>query len=194
MFSFAFFIYVFVASFTPGPNNIMAMSSANLYGFRKTRPFIFGVAAGFLIVMLICSYFNVMLHAFIPRIQFWMNLLGCVYMTYLALKIMRSRTKDASGQQQQANSFLTGAILQFVNPKGILYGITAVSTFIIPFYNSSVAVLVAVSVFMAFVAVLSTSCWAMFGSLFKRFLSRYEKPFNIAMGMLLIYGAVSIYV
>lgn len=193
MLSLSFFIYVFVASFTPGPNNIMAMSSANRFGFRRTGPFILGVAAGFFLVMLVCSYFNVVLHAFIPRIQMVMNLLGCLYMAYLAVKIIRSTSKGKDGELAQANSFFTGAALQFVNPKGILYGITAVSTFIIP-VTQSVHVLLLVSLFLAAAAVMSTSCWAMFGSLFKRFLARYERPFNLVMGLLLLYGAVSVYV
>ncbi len=41
-----FLLYVFVTSFTPGPNNMMAMAYANKYGFRKSLRFIFGVTAG----------------------------------------------------------------------------------------------------------------------------------------------------
>jgi len=34
--------------------------------------------------------------------------------------------------------------------------------------------------------------WALFGALFKKFLSRYRTPFNLVMGLLLLYGAISI--
>lgn len=193
MFSVSFLIFVMVATFTPGPNNIISMSSANQFGFKKTLGFIVGVAAGFFVVMLLCSFFNVVLYSFIPRITFWMNLFGCLYMTYLAFKIMRSRSKEREGKQRKISSFFSGVILQFVNPKGILYGITAVSSFVIPF-DQSPAGLLLVSAMLALLALLSTSCWAMFGLLFKRFLSKYEGPFNMAMGLLLLYGAVSIYV
>ncbi|HWJ02835.1 MAG TPA: lysine transporter LysE, partial [Verrucomicrobiae bacterium] len=32
----AFLSYVLVTSFTPGPNNIMSMSNASRYGFKKS--------------------------------------------------------------------------------------------------------------------------------------------------------------
>lgn len=57
----SFLLYVFVTSFTPGPNNIMAMLLANKYGLKKTIRFCLGVGAGFFVIMLLCSYFNLCL-------------------------------------------------------------------------------------------------------------------------------------
>ena len=39
----AFVAFVFVMFFTPGPNNIMLMSSGLTYGFRRTLPHMAGV-------------------------------------------------------------------------------------------------------------------------------------------------------
>ncbi|CAM5733079.1 hypothetical protein SAFG77S_11452 [Streptomyces afghaniensis] len=39
----SFLLFVLVSSFTPGPNNFMAMSFANKYGFKKTIKFSLGV-------------------------------------------------------------------------------------------------------------------------------------------------------
>lgn len=36
-------LYAFISSFTPGPNNIMAMYLAQKHGFRKTFKFCLGV-------------------------------------------------------------------------------------------------------------------------------------------------------
>ena len=87
----SFLLYVFVTSFTPGPNNIMAMLFANKYGFKKTIRFCLGVGAGFFVIMLLCSYFNLLLKNFIPKIEFLMMILGAVYMLYLAIKIIISK-------------------------------------------------------------------------------------------------------
>ncbi|MFE3888002.1 lysine transporter LysE [Priestia sp. YIM B13446] len=152
----SFLLYIFVTSFTPGPNNIMAMLFANKYGLRKTTKFCLGVGAGFLVVMLLCSYFNVLLQNSIPKIEFFM-----------------------------------GMLLQFINPKGILYGITAIATFILPYHNSNFS-LIMYSLFLAFVGFVSTFCWSLFGSVFQKFLSKYKSQFNIVMALLLMYSAVSI--
>ncbi len=188
-----FLSYIIATSFTPGPNNIMAMSNANQHGLRKTFRFIFGVTVGFFAIMLLSSFFNLVLYNYIPRIKFVMNLLGSLYMAYLAFKIMKTnKTKNKEQVSDTLNSFFTGFILQFINPKGILYGITAISTFVIPFYKSALSLLL-FSVLLAFVGFLSTFMWAVFGSLFQKFLSNYERPFHIAMGLLLLYSAISIF-
>jgi threonine/homoserine/homoserine lactone efflux protein len=48
------------------------------------------------------------------------------------------------------------------------------------------------TIFLSSLILISVSLWALFGALFKRFLSRYRKPFNLVMGLLLLYGAISI--
>lgn len=188
-----FLSYVFVTSFTPGPNNIMSMANANQYGFIKTLKFVLGVSVGFFAIMLLSCYFNLLLFRFIPKIELVMSVLGSIYMLYLAFKIVKSRANTTDNSGEKANSFFSGIILQFINPKGIIYGITAISTFIIQFHKSNLSFVV-VSLFLAFVALVSTSSWASFGAVFQRFLSRYQTPFNVVMGLLLIYSAVAIFV
>lgn len=187
----SFLLFVFVTSFTPGPNNIMAMLFANKYGLKKTIKFCFGVGAGFFVIMLLCSYFNVLLENFIPKIEFIMTILGAIYMLYLAIKIISSSTKAKDDNDDKNNSFIAGMLLQFINPKGILYGITAISTFILPYHSSNFSLLF-FSLFLAFVGFMSTFCWSMFGSVFQTFLSKYRSQFNVIMALLLVYSAISI--
>ncbi|MFF2753120.1 LysE family transporter [Psychrobacillus sp. NPDC058041] len=189
----SFLLYVFVTSFTPGPNNIMAMLFANKFGLKKTIRFCLGVGAGFFVIMLLSSYFNLVLGNFIPKIEFIMTILGAIYMLYLAIKIITSKNNDQNNKGDKNNSFLTGMLLQFINPKGILYGITATSTFILPYYTSNFSLLI-FSLFLAFVGFMSTFCWSMFGSIFQKFLSTYRNQFNIIMALLLLYSAISILV
>ncbi|WP_391209667.1 LysE family transporter [Psychrobacillus sp. L4] len=187
----SFLLFVFVTSFTPGPNNIMAMLFANKFGLKKTIRFCLGVGAGFFVIMLLSIYFNLMLGNFIPKIEFFMTILGAIYMLYLATKIITSKTNDQDNKVDKNNSFLTGMLLQFINPKGILYGITATSTFILPYHTSNF-ILLFFSLFLAFVGFMSTFCWSMFGSIFQTFLSTYRNQFNIIMALLLVYTAFSI--
>ncbi|MFD9625717.1 LysE family transporter [Peribacillus muralis] len=189
----SFLLFVFVTSFTPGPNNIMAMLFANKYGFKRTLKFCFGVGAGFFVIMILSSYFNLLLKNFIPKIELIMTILAALYMLYLASKIIKSKNNEKDDDGDKNNRFLSGMLLQFINPKGILYGITAVSTFIIPYYTSNTSLLF-FSLFLAFIGFLSTMSWSMFGSLFQRFLTKYSRQFNIIMALLLVYSAISILV
>lgn len=187
-----FLSYVFVTTFTPGPNNIMSMTNANRDGFKKTIKFNFGVFAGFLVIMLACSYFNLLLFNLIPSIKIFMSIIGSTYMLYLAYKIYTSKSVEGEGDNTHINSFLTGLIMQFVNVKVILYGITVFSSFIIPYYSNP-ASQVLFSLLLAFIGFVSTTCWALFGALFQKLLSKYRKAFNIIMSLLLIYSAIAIF-
>jgi cysteine/O-acetylserine efflux protein len=189
----SFLLYIFVTSFTPGPNNIMAMLFANEYGLKKTIKFCLGVGTGFLIVMLLCSYFNILLENFIPKIEFFMEILGAIYMIYLAIKIFLSKNDNENNNEDRNNSFFMGMILQFINPKGILYGITAIATFILPYHDSNFSIIL-YSIFLALVGFLGTFSWSLFGAVFQKLLSKYRSQFNLIMALLLVYSAVSIFI
>lgn len=187
-----FLSYVLVTTFTPGPNNIMSMTNANRDGFKKTLNFDLGVFAGFFVMMLACSYFNLLLFNLIPKIKIFMSIIGSAYMIYLAYKIYTSKVVEGESNNTHINSFFTGLMMQFVNVKVILYGLTVVSSFIIP-YSSNPAVLILFSLLLASLAFVSTACWAMFGALFQKFLSKYRKAFNTVMSLLLLYSAIAIF-
>nr|WP_206701425.1 LysE family transporter [Cytobacillus firmus] len=189
----SFFLYVFVTSFTPGPNNIMAMVFANRFGLRNTIRFCLGVSAGFFVIMILCSYFNLLLHQYIPRVELIMTIIGVIYMLFLAFKIMTSKSDDPNHKDGKHNGFLIGMLLQFINPKGILYGVTVISTFILP-YHTSHASLIFFSILLAFVGFLSTFCWSVFGSVFQTFLAKYRNQFNVIMALLLVYSAGTVLV
>ncbi len=193
----AFLSYVIVVSFTPGPNNILSMVNASRDGFKKTLRFLLGIFTGFFTLLLLSSYFNLVLFSLMPKIRLLMSIVGASYMTYLAIKIMKSKKapegdEDTSDKgTRKINSYSTGLAMQFVNPKGVLYCITVVANFIIPFYKSGI-ILFLFSLFLALVGFSSVCSWALFGSLFNRFIEKHQKPFNVAMGLLLLYSAYSI--
>jgi threonine/homoserine/homoserine lactone efflux protein len=74
----AFLSYVFVTTFTPGPNNIMSMINASQYGFKKSIFFNVGIFFGFFIIIALCSIFSVTLYSLIPSIKPIMTCIGAV--------------------------------------------------------------------------------------------------------------------
>lgn len=189
---FSFLVFVIITSFTPGPNNIMAMTFANKHGLTKTFPFCFGVGVGFLVITGLSSFFNIFLTKIMPIIEYPLIILGVSYMLYLAFKILTNKEHGSDKEEENIrNLFLVGVILQFVNPKGILFGITVVATYILPYYSSYLSYFL-FSLFLGIVGVFSTFSWALFGSAFQKILQQYQQPFNIVMALLLVYSALSI--
>ena len=75
-----FLIYCFITAYTPGANNLLSMSNAARLGFRKSVSFNFGITMGFLIVMTVCTLFSSTLYSALPKVKFYMQLLGAAYM------------------------------------------------------------------------------------------------------------------
>lgn len=184
-------IYAFVSSFTPGPNNIMALVFANTYGFKGTVRFCIGVGTGFFILLLASSLFNVLLHNFIPKIEFFMSIVGAAYLLYLAFIIVKSKDNGEDSSGGKYNSFTAGVLLQFINPKGVLYAVTAIGSFILPYYTMNTELFFYV-VLLTVIGFSGTFSWSIFGSIFKKLLATYRTQFNVMMALLLIYSAVTI--
>jgi cysteine/O-acetylserine efflux protein len=186
----AFVSYVLVTSFTPGPNNIMSMATASRYGMARSMRFVLGVAVGFFLVIGTAIAFTVALYRTIPGVKPLMTVVGAAYILWLAWKTV---TAAPHGEDRGGRStFFSGLVLQFLNPKAILYGLTAASTFIVPYFRS-LPVLVGFAAMLALVSLAATSSWALFGSVFQRHMSTHHKAVSYVMGALLVYCAVSLF-
>jgi threonine/homoserine/homoserine lactone efflux protein len=177
-------------AFTPGPNNIMSMNNAAGVGFKKGIVFNFGIFAGIFVIMILCLIFSSVLYAVIPKIQFPMKIIGAAYMLYLIIiTLLPSGTHKI---RKNNGSFIVGALLQFINPKIIMYGITAMSSYLLPHYQS-IPVLLLFALLLSSVGFTATLCWALFGSVFSMVFNKHGKILNIIMAVLLLYCAVSLF-
>jgi cysteine/O-acetylserine efflux protein len=183
------FIYIIVTTFTPGPNNILSMTHAMQSGYRKTLQFLVGIFTGFAIVMLICGLLNVVLMDMLPQVQFWLNLAGAGYMVYLGLHTMLSKPNGNRIDNQSMNNFKGGLMLQFLNMKVILYGVTVYALFITRLTHNFWMTFIS-AIALAGVGFLATSSWALGGSIFRKFWQKHYRIFNWVMGGLLIFLAV----
>ena len=186
-----FFIYCFVTAYTPGANNLLSMSNAARLGFRKSFRFNLGIAAGFLIVMSVCAIFSSTLYSVLPKIKFFMQILGAAYMLYLAWKVWKT-SSDLEAENGKASSFLAGMILQFMNPKIYIYAITARSLYILAAFHSAGA-LIGFTLVLTVIGASGSFVWAVCGSAFCGFFARHTRAVNLIMALLLVYCAVSLF-
>ncbi len=188
----AFLLYTFLTAYTPGPNNIMAMANASRDGLRRTVPFIRGMFFGFFMVMLGCAIFSSALYSLIPSIQPVMLCIGAMYLLFLAWSVWQDKPRKSKDSILKNNSFLSGAILQFVNVKIILYGITALSSYVLPHYKGIENILL-FSLLLTIIGISGCVCWAIFGAALERLFKQKRKLLNSIMALLLVYCAVSLF-
>lgn len=188
---FDFLIYCFITAYTPGANNLLSMSNAIRLGFCRSIRFNLGILAGFAVVMSVCTAFSATLYSFLPKVKIVMQILGAAYMLYLAWKVWKSSSELSADSRKEA-SFLSGMILQFVNPKIYIYAITAMSLYILPVYHST-ATLIGFTAILSLIGASGSFVWALFGAAFCTFFSKHMKLVNIIMALLLVYCAVALF-
>lgn len=188
---YAFLTYAVITAATPGPNNIMSMSNAGRLGFRRALPFNLGIWVGFTIVMVLCTLFCTALSALIPAIRLPMLVLGAAYMLYLAWITFRS--SDVIQEDHSREGFLSGLLLQFINPQIYLYCIMSMEAYILPYYSGQPVILFLFALLLAFIGFMFTLAWAAFGSVFRLLFSRHARVVNTIMALLLVYCAVSLF-
>ena len=183
----ALFAFAAVSSVTPGPNNIMLMTSGVNFGFRRTIPHMLGIELGFGILLLAVGLgLGALIHT-VPGLQLAMKLASAAYLLWLAWKIAFSK---ASGEPEagvdKPITFLQAAMFQWVNPKAWAMALVAMGA-----YASADAPLLSILVItIAFliVGIPTATIWTGFGIGLRQFLAdpKRLRIFNLAMGLALV--------
>lgn len=183
---FALLVYAFVTSVTPGPNNLMLLSSGVNFGFSRSIPHMLGIGIGFVVLLLAVGLgLGAVLTAF-PPLHTALKVAGGAYLLYLAWKIAMTRSMGGKGRQgTRPMTFMDAVAFQWVNPKAWVMAVTAMALYTVP-QKPFLSVLLVAGIF-GIVNLPSVSLWAGFGTALRGFLSDplRLKWFNIAMGVLL---------
>ncbi len=177
-----FFIYSVINAFTPGPGNILALNTVTNYGYKKGRPLYWGIFAGYYVVQVICAVFVFGVSTFLPDLLGIMKYIGAAYILWLAVHIALS--KPTTGTVEKSASFLKGFLLQFVNVKIYLFGITALTGYVTE-YSASLWVLLLFEIIIATIGTIATLTWIGMGVLIQRAYQKYYRIINIILALTL---------
>lgn len=185
----SFFIYCIIVTFTPGPTNIIILSTVNNFGTKKAKEYAYGATLAFGLLVTISALLNTMLIAVIPKILPIMQIIGSLYIAYLAYQVLKMDTSKSI--EKYTATFMSGFVMQFINPKAILFTLTVIPSFVMPYYTkpSTLMIFVACITFIGFMAFFT---WVIFGTIFKGFLQKHQKTANIIMSLFLVYSAIMV--
>jgi threonine/homoserine/homoserine lactone efflux protein len=180
--------------FTPGPNNAVAAYSGFNFGIRKTLPLILGVGFGYTTLIILINFVLISTFKNYPIIQEIIRILGTFFLIYLAYKISFSKI-SSDGKTENPVKFFDKFIFQFINPKGVMAGVTLSSNFVEQgenYLNHSIWVIVVCSI----TAFLSITSWTFLGKFLRKFATNnnFIKRFNYAMSLLLIVCIIGFYI
>lgn len=172
--------YCVLMSSTPGPNNMMLVTSGAHHGYRRTLPAILGINAGGAVQTFVtCMGLGALFVAW-PALHATLRVAGTLYLLVLAWKLVGSPV--VQGRPAERLGFAQAALFQAVNPKSWVKAITVASVFM-PTQLSVPAGALLVSVIGAVVGFPCISMWALFGVGIGRFLSSpaRRRAFNVIM-------------
>ncbi len=187
-------LFAAVVTVTPGGATTLATASGAQFGFRRSIPLMAGIAVGLasLAAAAAAGLAGVLLA--VPALAAAMKLAGTAYLLWLAWKIGRSGPPNLAKNLSTPTSFVGGACLLWLNPKGWAMALGAAASFSAlasgPLHLAALlgsAFAVAASVWL--------SLWCAAGLLFARLLKtpRQWRILNIVLGVLLAVSIIPIW-
>ncbi len=183
-------VFAAVSSGTPGPNNLMLMTSGVNFGMKCSVPHLLGITMGFSFMIFAVGMGLQTMFTVIPQLETVLRYVGTAYLLWLAWKIANSGpVGEGKASGAKPMSFWAAAAFQWVNPKAWFMAISAITT-----YASSAAGGSKLSQVVLVVIIFGTinfplvACWGLFGSAMRRFLQdpKILKIFNVTMAILLV--------
>lgn len=127
----AMFSFSLAMSISPGPVNMVIVSSGATYGVRKTFAFVSGATIGFTLLLLFVGLgFNQVINLY-PLFFKYLAIAGSLFIFYVGYLIAFS-TPDFNIKDQRQPTFLQGFLLQWLNPKAWMASASGASLFSSP--------------------------------------------------------------
>lgn len=184
--------FAFVTVITPGPNNLMLMTSGANFGFRRSIPHMLGVGLGFPMMILPVGLGVMQVFDMWPLSLSILKVLSIIYMLYLAWRIAHAAPPDGAAQAgSKPFTFLQAAAFQWVNPKAWSMALGAITLYATG--RDLSAVLWVAGTYVA-MGCISTTSWTVLGQQLRRLLNRPTRlrVFNWTMAALLVASLIPV--
>ncbi|MDP2285506.1 MAG: LysE family translocator [Pseudohongiella sp.] len=187
------FLFALSSAITPGPNNVMLMSSGVNYGVRRSLPLVMGVIIGFPAMFLAIGLGLGTVFQRYPIIHDVITVVGIAYLLYLAWKIAGSGKPVHADPKARPLTFVQAALFQWVNPKAWIMAMGAIAAFTTTGPDINQQVFNITGIFMT-ASVPSAWTWLLFGVGLQRLLADdvWRQRFNWLMAALLVVSMVPV--
>ncbi|ANO35098.1 threonine transporter RhtB [Vibrio breoganii] len=163
----AFLLFSTSIAITPGAGNIALLGISSRYGFAATLPFISGNAFGIIIVLAGSSVGLVGLFSLYPELYTILKYAGAAYLLFMAWSIANLQIEESTTDKR--SGFISGVLVQVLNPKGWIASLTVFSQFITPNADYLIQVVTIISG-MVITGVPCMLVWAYCGTMLKKLL------------------------
>lgn len=186
--------FVVAMSYTPGPNNLMVMSSSALFGVRRTLPHWLGVNVGFNLLLIAAVFGLGELVERFPLTLVVVKLGGAAWLGWMAWKFARAALNPLPAAQRAEGRTRTrpfrvyeAALFQIVNPKALMMAVSAAGAYVALAETAPERALIMVITFILFGAP-GGLAWMLAGGTLKRFLGdpRWARILNAGIALIIL--------
>tara|TARA_B100000959_G_scaffold43947_1_gene44288 strand:- start:24718 stop:25344 length:627 start_codon:yes stop_codon:yes gene_type:complete len=186
----------FLSIITPGPSNILMMSSSALFGWRKTIPLYMGINFGSGVLVTAAVYGLGTIIDTWPWLILVAKLFGATWLSYMSLQFFQNaKKKDSQHNIEKSEAtrpfrFYEGILMQWANPKAIIVAIAIAAAFIDVSETPLKSLIVILAIFV-FVGMPTASTWLFLGNMLNKLMSneKYVRKFNLTMGFSILLTA-----
>lgn len=182
--------FALTLSISPGPVNVLTLSTGLNHGVCRALPFVSGATISFTLLLLAIGLGLGALAEDLGRAFNLLAVLGAGLIAWFGYRLATSKG-SLSTDEVPVPGFWHGVMLQVLNPKAWGACIAAVAIFKLQDEPAHLAVFVCLYGVICFIGIGS---WAVFGQQVKRFLTSPKRlrVFNLILGMTLIVLAVGL--
>ncbi|WP_286260757.1 LysE family translocator [Pseudoalteromonas apostichopi] len=185
------FAYAIGIMYTPGPINLLGLSSGLNKQTRSHLGFFIGVGSAMFILFVLLGYLG--LQMINPQFLPYVSLIGCGYILYIAWKVAKAKVQVSDTSADASLSFFDGLFMQLLNPKALVATLP-IATIQFPSADITGAAIVFWSFILAILAFGAPTSYSLAGLVLGKQVSRpgVFNVFNKLMAVLLVYVALMI--
>ncbi len=185
------FAYAIGIMYTPGPINLLGLSSGLNKQTRSHLGFFIGVGSAMFILFVLLGYLG--LQVINPQFLPYVSLIGCGYILYIAWKVAKAKVQVDDASADASLSFFDGLFMQLLNPKALVATLP-IATIQFPSADITGAAIVFWSLILAILAFGAPTSYSLAGLVLGKQVSRTGvfNVFNKLMAVLLVYVALMI--
>jgi len=189
----SFLLYAFVSGITPGPANLCSLSVAMKSGKGVAIKQWYGLFIGYTIIALASVFIVYFISSTFENFIKVFSVVGAIYIAYLAINPLFQAVKpyDEIRSNQATGNFRTGLFVQLTNVKIMVFCLTAITTYMLPYHQDFLHILI-FGLILPFTGPVCNLAWLFARILLQGLFQKHHRIFFTLMGLSLLYCAIGI--
>lgn len=121
--------FALAASISPGPVNLVCLNSGTRYGIKTGLWFVSGATVGFTLLFVAVGLGLYSVLTVVPGFESALHWSGIVFLLYLCVALLKDDGHVSKADAKSAPGFMTGAVMQWLNPKAWVASASGIGAF-----------------------------------------------------------------